>query len=285
VIEKLVDPLTHLVRNALDHGIESPAERVAAGKLETASLTLHAEHRGGNIEIVVADDGRGINRERILAKAIERGLVAAGESVSDERIQEFIFAPGFSTAEKLNELSGRGVGLDVVRKNVASLNGTIKVESEPGRGTRFVIRLPLTLAIVDGMRVAVADESYILPLGSILECIRPGAASIRPIASSGQVMEIRGEYLPVVSLGGIFELECVPAEKGIAVVLEADGNRIALLVDSLLGQEQVVIKTLEANYRRVQCVAGATILGEGRVVLILDVAALVRIAHEQGGRA
>jgi two-component system, chemotaxis family, sensor kinase CheA len=285
VIEKLVDPLTHLVRNALDHGIESPAERVAAGKLETASLTLHAEHRGGNIEIVVADDGRGINRERVLAKAIERGLVAAGETVSDERIQELIFAPGFSTAEKLNELSGRGVGLDVVRKNVGALNGTIKVDSEPGRGTRFVIRLPLTLAIVDGMRVAVAEESYILPLGSILECIRPGAASIRPIASSGHVMEIRGEYLPVVSLGRIFELECVSPDKGIAVVLEADGNRIALMVDALLGQEQVVIKTLEANYRRVACVAGATILGEGRVVLILDVAALVRIAHEQGGKA
>ena len=281
VIEKLVDPLTHLVRNALDHGIEAPAERVAAGKLETAMLTLHAEHRGGNIEIVVGDDGRGINRERVLAKAIERGLVGASEEVSDERLQELIFAPGFSTAEKLNELSGRGVGLDVVRKNVAALNGTIKVESQPGRGTRFVIRLPLTLAIVDGMRVAVADESYILPLGSILECIRPGAATVRPIAGSGHVMEIRGEYLPVVSLGALFGLACARPEEGIAVVLEADGNRIALIVDALLGQEQVVIKTLEANYRRVPCVAGATILGEGRVVLILDVAALVRLAHER----
>jgi len=282
VIEKLVDPLTHLVRNALDHGVEAPAERVAAGKLETATLTLHAEHRGGNIEIVVGDDGRGINRPRVRAKALELGLIAAGqeESLSDERVQELIFAPGFSTAEQPNELSGRGVGLDVVRRNVGELNGAIKVESEPGRGTRFVIRLPLTLAIVDGMRVGVGAETYILPLASIVECIRPGAAAVRPISGHGHVMEIRGEYLPLVPLGGIFGVEAVAADKGIAVVLEADGARIALLVDSLLGQEQVVIKTLEANYRKVPCVAGATILGEGRVVLILDAAALVRSANE-----
>jgi two-component system chemotaxis sensor kinase CheA len=282
VIEKLVDPLTHLVRNALDHGVEAPAERVAAGKLETATLTLHAEHRGGNIEIVVGDDGRGINRPRVRAKALELGLIAAGqeESLSDERVQELIFAPGFSTAEQANELSGRGVGLDVVRRNVGELNGAIKVESEPGQGTRFVIRLPLTLAIVDGMRVGVGAETYILPLASIVECIRPGAAAVRPISGHGYVMEIRGEYLPLVPLGGIFGVEAVDADKGIAVVLEADGARIALLVDSLLGQEQVVIKTLEANYRKVPCVAGATILGEGRVVLILDAAALVRAANE-----
>jgi two-component system chemotaxis sensor kinase CheA len=282
VIEKLVDPLTHLVRNALDHGVEAPAERVAAGKLETATLSLHAEHRGGNIEIVVGDDGRGINRPRVRAKALELGLIAAGqeESLSDERVQELIFAPGFSTAEQPNELSGRGVGLDVVRRNVGELNGAIKVESEPGGGTRFIIRLPLTLAIVDGMRVGVGAETYILPLASIVECIRPGAAAVRPISGHGHVMEIRGEYLPLVPLGGIFGVEAVDADKGIAVVLEADGARIALLVDSLLGQEQVVIKTLEANYRKVPCVAGATILGEGRVVLILDAAALVRAANE-----
>jgi len=279
VIEKLVDPLTHLVRNALDHGIEAPAERVAAGKLETATLTLHAEHRGGNIEIVVSDDGLGINRERVRAKAIERGLIGAQESVSDEKVQELISSAGFSTAEKLNELSGRGVGLDVVRKNVQSLNGSIKVDSEPGRGTRFVIRLPLTLAIVDGMRVGVGEETYILPLASILECIRPGAAAVRAIAQQGHVLEIRGEYLPLVSLGRLFGIEAAGPEQGIAVVLEADGTRIALLVDQLLGQEQVVIKTLEANYRKVPCVAGATILGEGRVVLILDVASLVRSAQ------
>ncbi len=280
VIEKLVDPLTHLVRNALDHGVEAPAERVAAGKLETATLTLHAEHRGGNIEIVVSDDGRGINRERVKAKAVEQGLTGAEETLSDERIQELIFAPGFSTAEKLNELSGRGVGLDVVRRNVGELNGSIKIESEPGRGTRFIIRLPLTLAIVDGMRVGVGEETYILPLGSIVECIRPGAAAVRPIAGQGHVVEIRGEFLPLVSLGASFGIEAAGPDKGIAVVLEADGSRIALLVDALLGQEQVVIKTLEANYRKVPCVAGATILGEGRVVLILDAAALVRSARE-----
>ena len=280
VIEKLVDPLTHLVRNSLDHGIEAPSERVAAGKLETAVLSMHAEHRGGNIEIVVADDGRGINRERVRAKAIERGLLGSDEAAPDEKLYEFIFAPGFSTAEKLNELSGRGVGLDVVRKNVGELNGTIKIESEPGRGTRFVIRLPLTLAIVDGMRVGVASETYILPLASIVECIRPGAATVRPIAGQGHVVEIRGEYLPMLSLGKLFGVPAAAPEEGIAVVLEADGARIALLVDALLGQEQVVIKTLEANYRRVPCVAGATILGEGRVVLILDVASLVRSVQQ-----
>ncbi|HWA38250.1 MAG TPA: chemotaxis protein CheA [Burkholderiales bacterium] len=281
VIEKLVDPLTHLVRNALDHGVESPADRVAAGKLETATLSLHAEHRGGNIEIVVADDGRGINRERVRAKALERGLVDADEALTDERIHDLIFAPGFSTAEKLNELSGRGVGLDVVRKNVGELNGTIRIESEPGRGTRFVIRLPLTLAIVDGMRVAVGSETYILPLASIVECIRPGAAEVRPIAGQGHVVEVRGEYLPLVPLGGLFGVASMGADQGILVVLEADGERIALLVDALLGQEQVVIKTLEVNYRKVPFVAGATILGEGRVVLILDVASLVRSVRQQ----
>ena len=281
VIEKLVDPLTHLVRNALDHGIEAPADRVAAGKLETATLSLHAEHRGGNIEIVVSDDGRGISRERVRAKAVERGLIGPDEPLSEEKAYELIFAPGFSTAETTSELSGRGVGLDVVRKNVGELNGTIKVESQPGRGTRFVIRLPLTLAIVDGMRVGVGEETYIVPLASIVECIRPGAATVRAIASQGHVVEIRGDYLPLISLGQLFGVEAAGPDRGIAVVLESDGRRVALLVDALLGQEQVVIKTLEANYRRVPCVAGATILGEGRVVLILDAGAMVRLA---GGR-
>lgn len=281
VIEKLVDPLTHLVRNALDHGVEPPAERVAAGKLETATLSLHAEHRGGNIEIVVSDDGRGINRERVRAKAIELGLVGPQETLTDERLEDLIFSPGFSTAEKLNELSGRGVGLDVVRKNVAELNGTIRVESEPGRGTRFVIRLPLTLAIVDGMRVAVGPETYILPLASIVECIRPGAAAVRAIAGQDRVVEVRGDYLPLASLGELFGVACAGANEGILVVLEADGERMALLVDALLGQEQVVIKTLEANYRKVSFVAGATILGEGKVVLILDVPSLVRAARQR----
>jgi len=281
VIEKLVDPLTHLVRNALDHGIEAPADRVGAGKLETATLSLHAEHRGGNIEIVVGDDGRGISRERVRAKAIERGLIGPDETLTDDKVQDLIFSAGFSTAEKLNELSGRGVGLDVVRRNVGELNGTIKVESEPGAGTRFVIRLPLTLAIVDGMRVGVADETYILPLASIVECIRPGAAEVRPIAGQGHVVEVRGEFLPLVSLGTLFDVPAAGPDRGILVVLEADGERIALLVDALLGQEQVVIKTLEANYRKVSFVAGATILGEGRVVLILDVASLVRSTRQQ----
>ncbi|MDX2217811.1 MAG: chemotaxis protein CheA [Burkholderiales bacterium] len=279
VIEKLVDPLTHLVRNALDHGIETPEERKASGKPETASLRLHAEHKGGNIEIVVSDDGRGVNAERVAAKAKLLGLIDDSAEVDVERACELIFEPGFSTAETVNELSGRGVGLDVVRKNIMDLSGGIRVETAPGQGTAFVIRLPLTLAIIDGMTVMVGQETYIVPMTFIAECVQPETSAIKSVAGRGMLVELRGQYLPLLKLGELIGVEaCASVDSGILLVVEADGNRVALLVDTLVGQEQVVIKSLESNFRKVDYIAGATILGQGQVVLILDVAGLVRSA-------
>jgi two-component system chemotaxis sensor kinase CheA len=279
VIEKLVDPLTHLVRNALDHGIETPEERTALGKPEVATLRLHAEHKGGNIEIVVSDDGRGVNAQRVAAKARALGLIGEDVEVDLERACELIFEPGFSTAESVNELSGRGVGLDVVRKNILELSGGIRVETAPGQGTAFVIRLPLTLAIIDGMTVLVGNETYIVPMTFIAECVQPEPAAIKSVAGRGVLVELRGQYLPLLKLGELIGMEqCGGLDTGILLVVEADGNRVALLVDSLVGQEQVVIKSLESNFRKVDYIAGATILGQGQVVLILDVAGLVRSA-------
>jgi two-component system chemotaxis sensor kinase CheA len=281
VIEKLVDPLTHLVRNALDHGIEAPEQRVAVGKSEIATLKLHAEHKGGHIEIVVSDDGRGIDAAKVAAKGRTNGLLREDEDISLERACELIFEPGFSTSETINELSGRGVGLDVVRKNILALSGGIKVETVPGKGTAFVIRLPLTLAIIDGMTVTVGGDTYIVPMAFIAECLQPDPAALKTVAGRGMLIEMRGQYLPLLKLGELIESEnAAEYANGLLLVLEADGNRIALLVDALVGQEQVVIKSLESNYRRVSYIAGATILGEGRVVLILDVGALVRAARD-----
>jgi two-component system chemotaxis sensor kinase CheA len=280
MIEKLVDPLTHLVRNALDHGVEPPAERRDRGKGEMAVLSLHAQHRGGNIEIRVTDDGRGIDPERVERRAREAGLIREGEAVSLERATELIFEPGLSTAEQVNDLSGRGVGLDVVRKNIMALNGTLSVESWPGRGTAFVIRLPLTLAIIDGMVVTAGQDAYIVPLAYIIECLQPEPSKLKSIAGKGMLVDVRGAYLPLLELGRLTATAAGGYEESLLMVLEAEGNRIVLQVDALLGQEQVVIKSLEANYRKVPYIAGATILGEGRVVLILDVASLVRAARE-----
>jgi two-component system chemotaxis sensor kinase CheA len=280
MIEKLVDPLTHLVRNALDHGIEPPAERRDRGKPGTATLRLHAQHRGGHIEIHVSDDGRGIDPERVEARAREAGLLKEGEAITPERITEIIFEPGFSTATEVSELSGRGVGLDVVRRNILSLSGSLVVETVPGRGTTFLIRLPLTLAIIDGMLVTVGGEAFIVPLAYIVECLRPDASSLKSIAGRGMLVEVRGRYLPLLELGRLTGADALPYTEGLLMVLEAEGNQVALLVDALVGQEQVVIKSLESNYRKVPFIAGATILGEGRVVLILDVASLVRSARE-----
>ncbi len=280
VIEKLVDPLTHLVRNALDHGIEPPEARVAAGKPETATLRLHAEHKGGNIEIVVSDDGRGIDAAKVAAKALAVGLIKKGDEVSQERACELIFEPGFSTADTINELSGRGVGLDVVRKNILALSGGIKVETTPSAGAKFIIRLPLTLAIIDGMTVTVGSETYIVPMTFIAECIQPDPATLKSVAGRGMLVELRGQYLPLLKLGELVgATDACSFENGILLVVDADGNRVALLVDALVGQEQVVIKSLETNYRKVNHIAGATILGQGQVVLILDVGALVRAAR------
>ena len=280
MIEKLVDPLTHLVRNALDHGVEPPAERRDRGKPETAILRLHAQHRGGHIEIVVSDDGRGIDPERVEAKAREAGLIGEGEAITLERAAELIFEPGLSTAAAVSDISGRGVGLDVVRRNILTLNGNLTVDTAPGRGTTFVIRLPLTLAIIDGMLVTVGPEAYIVPLAFIVECLQPEASRLKSIAGRGMLVEVRGKYLPLLELGRLTGGAAAPYEQGLVMVLEAEGNQVALLVDALVGQEQVVIKSLESNYRKVPFIAGATILGEGRVVLILDVGSLVRAARE-----
>jgi len=280
MIEKLVDPLTHLVRNALDHGVEPPAERRDRGKAETAVLSLHAQHRGGNIEIRVGDDGRGVDPERVERRAREAGLIREGEAVTLERATELIFEPGLSTAEQVNDLSGRGVGLDVVRKNIMALNGTLSVETWPGQGTSFVIRLPLTLAIIDGMLVTSGQDAYIVPLAYIVECLQPERSKLKSIAGRGMLVDVRGSYLPLLELGRLTSSSAGLYDDGLLMVLEAEGNRIVLHVDALLGQEQAVIKSLEANYRKVPYIAGATILGEGRVVLILDVGSLVRAARE-----
>ena len=281
MIEKLVDPLTHLVRNALDHGIEPPAERRDRGKPEEATLRLHAEHRGGNIEIRVSDDGRGVDPERVEARAREAGLIGANEAITLERACELIFEPGLSTAEAVDELSGRGVGLDVVRKNILALAGSLSVESTLGKGTTFVLRLPLTLAIIDGMLVTVGKEAYIIPMAFIVECLQPDPARLKSIAGRGMLVEARGKYLPLLELGRITgRRDGADFARGLLLVVEAEGNQVALLVDALVGQEQVVIKSIESNYRKVPYIAGATILGEGRVVLILDVGSLVRAARE-----
>ena len=280
VIEKLVDPLTHLVRNALDHGIEMPEVRRAAGKPETATLALHAQHKGGSVEIHVRDDGQGLNLEKIRARAIQAGLIAADGMPDEARFKEMIFAPGFSTSDSVSDLSGRGVGLDVVRSNIASLGGTVEVSSRSSEGATFVLRLPLTLAILDGMSVGVGAETYIIPLSFILECIQPQPGQAKTISGKGAVFEVRGEYVPFIELGRLLNAGgAAGVDSGIVVVLEAEGKKVAMLVDSLLSQDQVVIKSLETNFRKIPYIAGAMIMGEGRVVLILDVIAVVRSAR------
>ncbi len=277
VIEKLFDPLTHLVRNALDHGLETPDDRVRAGKSEVGTLSLHAQHRGGHIEIQVRDDGRGLDPEKIAAKARALGLISDTEVLDPAKAQQIIFMSGFSTADRVSDLSGRGVGLDVVRENISSLGGRVEVASSPGKGSTFLIRLPLTLAIVEGMFVQVGLDTFVLPLAFITECMQSSEQAIKRIAGEGSVVEVRGEYLPIVELRRICNIAGgVEANKGVFVLMEADSKRVALLVDALIGQDQVVIKSLETNYRKVDHLAGATILGDGRVALILDANSIVR---------
>ncbi|WP_028006916.1 chemotaxis protein CheA [Solimonas flava] len=279
MIEKIADPLTHLVRNSLDHGIETAAARVAAGKDAAGTLTLRAAHQGGHIVIEVADDGRGLDRARILAKAAERGI-ACDAAMSDAEVWQLIFAPGFSTAEQVTDVSGRGVGMDVVKRNIESLGGRVELASHPGQGTTVTIRLPLTLAIVDGMSVAVGEETFILPLSAIVESLQPQPEQIKRVATQGQVARVRDEYLPLVALHEWFALPAAPraAHEAILVIVEAEGRKLALQVDALLGQQQVVIKSLETHYKRVPGISGATILGDGRVALIADVGEIVRLA-------
>jgi two-component system chemotaxis sensor kinase CheA len=277
LVEKITDPLTHLVRNSCDHGIEAPDVRRAAGKPEHGTITLVASHQGGSIVIEVRDDGRGLNRAKLLSKARERGLDAP-DSMTDQEVYGLIFAAGFSTAEQVTDVSGRGVGMDVVKKNITSLGGSVEIDSAEGYGMTVRVRLPLTLAIMDGMSVGVGEECYILPLSSVVESFQVQADTIKTIGGSGRVVEVRDEYMPVIDLEKVFGVPRFDFEhvSNIMVVVEAEGGRVALLVDELLGQQQVVVKNLEANYRKVPDVSGATILGDGRVALILDVGALVR---------
>jgi two-component system chemotaxis sensor kinase CheA len=283
VLEKIGDPLVHLVRNSVDHGIESQEQRLASGKPARGTVHLHAYHRGSSITVEVSDDGGGLKRERILAKARERGLVGADEQLSDEAIDNLIFLAGFSTHDQATDISGRGVGMDVVKRNVDELGGSIVVRAETGIGSRFVITLPLTLAIVDGQTVAVGDESYIVPLTAIVESLQLSAASVKQVVGHGEVLSFRGEYLPVVRLQKVFAARSQGTrnpEDGLIMVVEGDGRRVGLCVDELLGQQQVVVKTLEANYGHINGIAGATILGDGSVALILDIAGLTRSVSE-----
>ncbi|MDV3514347.1 MULTISPECIES: chemotaxis protein CheA [unclassified Stenotrophomonas] len=276
LIEKIADPLVHLVRNSIDHGLEMPDVRRDAGKDETGTITLAASHQGGHIVIEVSDDGRGLNREKILAKAQERGL-AVPDNPTDSQVWDLIFQPGFSTADAVTDLSGRGVGMDVVRRNIQALGGEVQIESGLGTGTRTLIRLPLTLAILDGMTVAVAGETLILPLAYVLEALQPQPDDIRSMAGEGRVLRVRGEYLPILSLSEYYGYgQRAPGSESLVVVVEGDGQKIALEVDELVGQQQVVVKNIENNYRRIGGVSGATILGDGRVALIVDIGGLVR---------
>jgi len=277
LVEKITDPLTHLVRNSCDHGIEMPAERLAAGKSESGTITLSASHQGGSIVIEVRDDGRGLSRSKILNKARERGLDVS-DQMADADVWQLIFAPGFSTAAVVTDVSGRGVGMDVVKKNITALNGTVDIDSAEGYGMKVSVRLPLTLAIMDGMSVGVGEEVYILPLSSVIESFQVKADAVSTVGQGSQLVKVRDEYMPVIELEKVFQIPRFDFEKSsdIMVVVEADGSRVALLVDELLGQQQVVVKNLESNYRKVPNVSGATILGDGKVALILDTGALVR---------
>ena len=280
VLEKIGDPLVHLVRNSIDHGIEMPDVRAAAGKDAIGTVHLDACHRGGNIAVEVSDDGGGLDKDRILAKARQRGLVGPNDVLTDDQIHDLIFLPGFSTAEKTTDLSGRGVGMDVVRRNVKELGGKIELRSERGKGSRFIITLPLTLAIVDGQSVAVGSETYIIPLISIVESMRLKESSISRLSGHNEVFSFRGDYLPIIRLHELFGVEprARALHEGLVVIAEGDGRRVGLFVDDLLGQQQVVIKSLEVNYGRVEGVSGATILGDGSVALILDVTGIIHAA-------
>jgi two-component system chemotaxis sensor kinase CheA len=275
LIEKIADPLTHLIRNSLDHGIEMPEKRVAAGKSPTGTITLNAFHQGGNIVIEVADDGGGLNRSRILAKAKERGMNVS-DDMPDAAVWMLIYEAGFSTAEVVTDVSGRGVGMDVVKRNIAELGGRVEMDSAEGYGTRTTIRLPLTLAILDGLSVSVGGQVFIAPLGSIIESLQVNAEDLKSVSGEGHLLRVRGEYVPLVSVHEVFNIQNAITDftKGIVVIIEAEGKKTALMVDELLGQHQVVIKSLASNFRKVAGISGATIMGDGKVALILDVQAL-----------
>ena len=284
LIEKIADPLTHLIRNSLDHGIEMPEKRVAAGKSATGTITLNAFHQGGNIVIEVADDGGGLSRTKILNKARERGMNVS-DDMPDSAVWMLIYEAGFSTAEVVTDVSGRGVGMDVVKRNIAELGGRVEIDSAEGFGTRTTIRLPLTLAILDGLSVSVGGQTFIAPLGSIVESLQVLPDDLKSVSGEGHLLRVRGEYLPLVALHEVFGIQNAVTDftKGIVVIIETEGKKTALMVDELLGQHQVVIKSLESNFRKVQGISGATIMGDGKVALILDVQALA-VQHPAHGK-
>jgi two-component system chemotaxis sensor kinase CheA len=276
VVERIGEPLTHLIRNAVDHGLETPAERVAAGKPEEGVVRLSAAHHSGRIVITVADDGRGIDRARVRAKAVERGIVLPDAVLTDEEIDNLIFAPGFSTAATVSNISGRGVGMDVVRRNIQALGGRIGIHSRLGEGSSFSLSLPLTLAVLDGMIVTIGAQSFVIPLGHIVESLRPTDEAVSGLGPGASVLDVRGAYVPIHRIAdqlGIVDAQRDPAQ-GVLIVVDGDHGQAALMVDAIQDQRQVVVKSLEANYRAIAGLAGATILGDGRVALILDVDAL-----------
>ncbi|OTP75731.1 chemotaxis protein CheA [Caballeronia sordidicola] len=277
LIERIIDPLTHLVRNSLDHGIETVEARRASGKAAAGQLVLSAAHHGGNIVIEVSDDGAGLRRDKILAKAMKQGMQVS-ESMSDDEVWQLIFMPGFSTADQVTDISGRGVGMDVVKRNIQAMGGHVEIQSREGKGTTTRIVLPLTLAILDGMSVKVGSEIFILPLNFVMESLQPVADDIYTVAGGERVVRVRGEYLPLVALHQVFEVSDARTEptQGIITIIQSEGRRFAMLIDELVGQQQVVVKNLETNYRKVHGISAATILGDGSVALIVDVAALNR---------
>jgi len=279
VMEKIGDPLVHLVRNSLDHGIETPDVRLSKGKSETGTIELNAYHKGGNIVIEITDDGAGFNKDKIVRKALERNLISSNEPLTDEKIYDLIFMPGFSTAETISDVSGRGVGMDVVKRNIRELGGNIDVTSEIDKGTTFTIRLPLTLAILDGQLLSVGPQTYIIPLVSIVESLQIRNENINSVAGKTEVYRLRDEYIPILKLHDVFGIASQSSnlEEGILVVIEGEDNKIGLYIDDLLGQQQVVIKSLESNYEPIQGISGATILGDGTVSLILDVEGLINV--------
>jgi len=283
VMEKIGDPLVHLVRNSLDHGIEMPEDRIKAGKPETGTITLNAFHQSGNIVIQIIDDGAGLNKAKILEKAVEKGLVSENDDLSDDQIHDLIFKPGFSTADQVSDISGRGVGMDVVRRNINELNGSVEVESTEGQGSIFTIRLPLTLAILDGQLIRVGEHVYILPLISIVESIQSFQGMLHRVVGGCDLLRLRDEYVPIIKLSSIFNIKSTAQDMddGLLVVVEGDNMKVALLIDDLEAQQQVVIKSLEENYKRVDGVSGATILGNGTVSLILDIPGLIKLAGVQ----
>jgi two-component system chemotaxis sensor kinase CheA len=277
VIEHLHDPITHMIRNAADHGIEPPEERVARGKPPVGTIRLSARQAGGRIIIEIADDGRGFDRARLRARAVDAGLIARDQPMTEEEVDNLIFLPGISTAAKVSSISGRGVGMDIVRRNIQRLGGRVMIRSTPGQGSAFYMSLPLTLAVLDGMVIRVGAETYIVPLANVVESLRPPAKDVHSLVGGGDVLSVRGEYVPLAHIGAMFGISGAVQDPtdGLVMLVEADdGGRIGLVVDEIVGQQQVVIKSLETNYRAISGVAGATILGNGRVALIVDVSGL-----------